>query len=243
MSIKVVLFDLDGTLLPMDQDTFIKAYFGGLAKMLAGRGYDPEKLVSAIWACTSAMIQNNGDGTNEETFWRNFTGMFGEKVREDEPYFDEFYRTEFQKVADVCGFAPQAAAVIGALQKAGTRKVLATNPLFPAIATHSRIRWAGMKPEDFELVTTYENSSYCKPNLKYYEEILEKIGVAPEECLMVGNDVGEDMITEKFGMKVFLLTDCLINKDNVDISVYPNGNFGELMEYLKELGLIGGYDE
>ena len=27
MSIQVVLFDLDGTLLPMDQDVFIKAYF------------------------------------------------------------------------------------------------------------------------------------------------------------------------------------------------------------------------
>ncbi len=238
MSVKVVLFDLDGTLLPMDQEDFIKAYFGGLAKMLAGIGYDPEKLVNAIWACTGAMIKNNGEGTNEETFWRNFEGFFGEKVREDEPYFEEFYRTDFQKVADVCGFAPQAAEVIGALQKAGIRRVLATNPLFPAIATHSRIRWAGMQPEDFELVTTYENSSYCKPNLKYYEEILAKIGVAPEECLMVGNDVGEDMITERLGMKVFLLTDCLINKDNVDISKYPNGSFGELMLYLKELALI-----
>ena len=59
MSVKVVLFDLDGTLLPMDQEDFIKAYFGGLAKMLAGIGYDPEKLVNAIWACTGAMIKNN----------------------------------------------------------------------------------------------------------------------------------------------------------------------------------------
>ena len=235
MSIKVVLFDLDGTLLPMDQDSFIKAYFGGLAKMLAARGYEPEKLVSAIWACTGAMIQNDGSDTNEGTFWKKFQEFFGEKVREDEPYFEEFYRTEFQKVADVCGFAPQAAEVIQLLQKVGKRIVLATNPLFPAIATHSRIRWAGMTPEDFELVTTYENSRYCKPNLKYYEEILGKIGVAPEECLMVGNDVGEDMITAKLGMKVFLLTDCLINKENVDISVYPNGSFGELMEYLREV--------
>lgn len=238
MSIKVVLFDLDGTLLPMDQETFIKAYFGGLVKMLADHGYDPEVLVKSIWAGTGAMIKNNGECTNEKTFWKSFAGFFGDKVYDDEPYFDEFYRTEFQKVADVCGFVPQAAEVVQALQKAGTRIVLATNPLFPAIATHSRIRWAGLSPEDFELVTTYENSSYCKPNLKYYEEILEKIGVTPEECLMVGNDVSEDMITEKLGMKTFLLTDCLINKENVDISAYPNGSFGELMEYLKELQLV-----
>lgn len=243
MSIKVVLFDLDGTLLPMDQDTFIKAYFGGLAKMLADHGYDPEKLVNSIWSCTGAMIKNNGNCTNEYTFWKNFESFFGEKVREDEPYFDAFYRNEFQKVAEVCGFAPQAAEVVHALQKAGTRIVLATNPLFPAIATHSRIRWAGMQPEDFELVTTYENSSYCKPNLKYYEEILGKIGVTAEECLMVGNDVREDMITEKLGMKTFLLTDCLINKENVDISQYQKGSFGELMEYLEALELVRGKDE
>ena len=238
MSIKVVLFDLDGTLLPMDQDTFIKAYFGGLAKKLAGHGYHPEMLVKSIWAGTEAMIKNNGEGTNEEIFWNSFSGFFGDKVYEDALYFDEFYRTDFQKVANVCGFTPLAAEVIQALKEADTRIVLATNPLFPAIATHSRMRWAGLRPEDFELVTTYENSSYCKPNLKYYEEILEKISVAPEECLMIGNDVSEDMVTEKLGMKTFLLTDCLINKENVDISAYPNGSFGELMEYLRKLELV-----
>ena len=57
----------------------------------------------------------------------------------------------------------------------------------------------------------------------------------PEECLMVGNDVSEDMVTEQLGMKTFLLTDCLINKAGVDISQYPHGGFAELDAYLKEL--------
>ena len=35
MNIKAVLFDLDGTLLPMDQDIFVKSYFGLLAKKLS----------------------------------------------------------------------------------------------------------------------------------------------------------------------------------------------------------------
>ena len=115
------------------------------------------------------------------------------------------------------------------------RIVLATNPLFPSIATESRMRWAGLAPDDFELYTTYENSSFCKPNPKYYEEILGKLGVSAEECLMVGNDVTEDMIAETLGMKVFLLTDCLINKENKDISAFVNGSFSELMEFLAEV--------
>ena len=50
---------------------------------------------------------------------------------------------------------------------------------------------------------------------------------------MVGKDVTEDMIAGELGMKVFLLTDCIINKENKDISVYPNGSFKEALEYIK----------
>jgi FMN phosphatase YigB (HAD superfamily) len=113
--------------------------------------------------------------------------------------------------------------------------VLATNPLFPAVATESRIRWAGLSPEDFELYTTFENSRYCKPNLAYYEDILATLSVSGEECVMVGNDVEEDMIAERLGMKTFLLTDCLINKNGEDISKWAHGGFEELKEFLMQL--------
>ena len=92
-----------------------------------------------------------------------------------------------------------------------------------------------MQAEDFEWITTYENSKYCKPNLRYYQEVLERLGVAPEECLMVGNDVGDDMVAEELGMQVFLLTDCLINKNKEDISAYPHGGFPELLDYIHAL--------
>ena len=111
---------------------------------------------------------------------------------------------------------------------------LATNPLVPAIATESRIRWAGLEPSDFELYTTYENSGFCKPNPDYYKNILDRIGCTAEECLMVGNDVAEDMVARTLGMGVFLLTDCLINKNNSDISGYPQGDFDTLKSYLQE---------
>ena len=110
--------------------------------------------------------------------------------------------------------------------------MLATNPIFPAIATKSRISWAGLQLEDFEYYTTYENSSYCKPNPKYYIDILEKLNCKPDECLMVGNDVEEDMIAQSIGMKVFLLTDCLINKNDKDITQFQHGGFNELYQYI-----------
>ena len=232
MKIKTVMFDLDGTLLPMDQDQFTKYYFGLLAKKLAPYGYDAEQLISGIWAGTAAMVKNDGSCTNEEAFWKKFSALMGEKVVEDKPLFEEFYRVEFQGARASCGFAPQAAGLVAKLKAAGYRVLLATNPIFPAIATENRIRWAGLEPEDFELYTTYENSCHCKPNPDYYRDILDRLALDPAECLMVGNDATEDTAAELTGMQVFLLTDCLINKENKDLSRWPHGGFDELEKFI-----------
>ncbi len=233
MSITTVLFDLDGTLLPMDQELFIKAYFGGLAKKAAPRGYEAKKLIDTIWAGTAAMIQNPGAKTNEAVFWDLFAGVYGEAARADEALFADFYHNEFQQIQAVCGFQPKAREVIDWLQSRGKRLVLATNPIFPAIATESRIRWAGLRRADFAYCTTYENARFCKPNPAYYQEILDALGLDPAECLMVGNDVEEDGAVRQLGMEVFLLTDCLINRKDRDLSAYPHGDFEALKAWLE----------
>lgn len=235
MKITTVLFDLDGTLLPMDQDEFVKSYFKLLAKKVAPLGYDPASLIDNIWAGTAAMVKNDGSRKNEEAFWAQFAKFYGDKVYDDIPVFDKFYSEEFNLAKDVCGFAPNAKKIVDDLRERGFEVVLATNPIFPPVATLSRISWAGLSAESFSLITNYSNSSYCKPNPKYYQEILSKIDKAPEECLMVGNDVEEDMVAQSLGMKVFLLTDCIINKKDRDISSYPHGNFDDLAEYLQTI--------
>ena len=235
MKITTVLFDLDGTLLPMDQDEFVRSYFKLLAKKVAPLGYDPASLIDNIWAGTAAMVKNDGSRKNEEAFWAQFAKFYGDKVYDDIPVFDKFYSEEFNLAKDVCGFAPNAKKIVDGLRERGFEVVLATNPIFPPVATLSRISWAGLSAESFSLITNYSNSSYCKPNPKYYEEILSKIGKTPEECLMVGNDVEEDMVAQSLGMKVFLLTDCIINKKDRDISVYPHGGFDDLAAYLQTI--------
>ena len=235
MKVTAILFDLDGTLLPMDQDDFTKSYFSNLAARAATKGYQPNALIDTVWAGTAAMVKNDGAKTNDAVFWELFAAKYGGDALNDIPFFEEFYRTDFQKVRELCGFAPMAKDIVHSLKARGLRVILATNPLFPAIATESRIRWAGLEPEDFELYTTYENSCHCKPNPEYYNDIMQELNLTAEECVMVGNDVTEDMIAETLGMKVFLLTDCLINKQNEDISKYPHGGFDELKVFLDGL--------
>ncbi len=233
--IKVIMFDLDGTLLPMDQEVFVKAYFKGLAKKLMPYSYEPQALTDAIWQGTYAMVKNDGKENNEAVFWKAFANIFGEKVYQDEKHFEDFYKNEFQDVKNVCGYNEKAKEVVKTAKELGYRCVLATNPIFPAIATISRCAWAGLDINDFEIYTTYENIGFCKPNPLYYQEIIKRLGVKPSECLMVGNDVKEDMIAETLGAKVFLLTDCIINKENKDVSSYPSGDFDKLIEYIKSI--------
>lgn len=235
MSLKAVLFDLDGTLLPMDQDTFIRAYFKGISAKLAPYGYNPQELVAAIWQGTGAMIKNNGSKTNEEAFWGEFVKIYGEKCLEDTPCFDKFYEENFDDLRTACGYNPKAAEVVKMLKDRGVRRILATNPIFPYIATEKRTKFAGLDTTDFELITSYENIGFAKPNPRYYKEILRRADLKAEDCLMVGNDVAEDMIAESFGMRVFLLTDCIINKESKDISLYPHGNFDDLTEYIESI--------
>ena len=235
--LKAVLFDLDGTLLPMDQDVFIRKYFGLMAQKLAPYGYDPKQLIDTIWKAISAEMTNDGSRSNEDAFWDVFTSAFGKESRKHEAVFDDFYRNEFNDVADVCEPSPKADGIVKMLRKAGCKVILATNPLFPKIATEDRIGWAGMDKDDFDLYTTFEDWGLCKPNLDYFRRIMDMFDLRPEECIMVGNDVDEDMIASELGMKVFLMDHFIINRKKKDISSIPQGGFDELDSFLKkELG-------
>ena len=235
MSVNTIFFDLDGTLLPMDQEAFVKAYTKRLAAYMLPHGYDPETLVKYLWLGTGAMVKNDGKRTNEAVFWEVFSAGVGKDARKDEPIFASFYETEFNKAKDTCGFAPEAAGVVRDLKARGFRVVLATNPLFPHMAPENRIRWAGLTPEDFDFYTTYENTTCCKPSQAYNQEILEKLGCKAEECAMVGNDVDEDMVAGKLGFKTFLLTPCLLNRSGQDIGQFAHGGFAELSAWLEKL--------
>ncbi|MFW6306827.1 MAG: HAD family hydrolase, partial [Bacillota bacterium] len=111
--------------------------------------------------------------------------------------------------------------------------VLATNPVFPRRAIEERISWMGIEPDDFSLITTYENMHYCKPALDYYDEIIKKINLNPGECIMVGNDMQEDMVAGELGIKTFLITDYLINRTEEDLDCDWKGSFEDLINYFR----------
>ena len=232
--ITTVLFDLDGTLLPFEQEDFINIYFSELCKRLAKLGYEPKHTVKSVWAGTKSMILNDGSRLNSDLFWETFNAM-NPGLPNARGECDAFYTHEFDKTRESLKYVPDRNLLIQRLKQAGLRVVLATNPMFPLDGVLTRMKWVNLSQEDFELITYYDNSTYCKPNPAYFSEILNKIGEKPENCVMVGNSVSEDMVAEKLGITVFLANEFVENPDNADFSRYPQGTLEEAVEFVLNL--------
>lgn len=238
-----VLFDLDGTLLPMNTDEFTETYMKSLAAKMQELGYDAKRVIDGLWLGVKAMTENDGYITNEECFWKVFEAYMCPEEKKMQPRqrlkferaLTKFYNTDFA----VARFNTRPTAIakecIDVLKDKGYQIVIATNPIFPAVATLQRLSWAGIDEDDYILVTTYENSCFTKPNLSYYRRLLQTIDKDPEDCLMVGNDVHEDMCAFKLGMDVFLLDECLINKYEEGTMEYKRGGWKEFRQFVNEL--------
>ncbi len=230
-----VLFDLDGTLLPIENKVFFHEYMSKIAKKFSQFGYEPDRFIKALIAGTDAMIANDGQMKNEERFWKVFSSLLGEKILDYEDEFEAFYQNEFNEIRKAANPNPSAKKCVQILKDKGYTLVAATNPVFPAIATRQRIDWAQLNADDFDLITTFENSNFCKPNLDYYRMILNQLGKDASDCMMVGNDVDEDLCAADIGMQTYLLSDYVINPAMKDISMIPQGSFEDLYRYFLTL--------
>ncbi len=232
---KSVLFDLDGTLLKMDTDIFLEEYLRLLSQEVASY-QEPVEFVKHLMDATGAMIHNlDPEKTNQEVFVEEFfarSGLEGEVMM---PVFDSFYRGAFSQLQRVCEYDPVVPQVIEQTLARGCQAVIATNPVFPEIAITERMRWAGISQYPFDLITSYENMHYCKPQVEYYQEVVEMIGIQPEECLMVGNDVEEDLVAREIGMKTFLVNTYLINRKEMPIETDYRGSLADYLELISSI--------
>lgn len=237
MRYKAILFDMDGTLLPMDTDKFVGAYFSELTRVMLPFGFTKEELKKKLFVGVDAMVRNDGHKTNMEAFWEVLVqGHEDMDMDAAVETTNAFYTTDFHKVKILATDEnPLAVKAVELARQKAEKVILSTNPLFPAVAQASRLSWIGLKPEDFDLVTAYEDNSYCKPNPKYFVAICEYMGLKPEECLMIGNDELEDMHTaSSLGMDCYLVTDWMIPREGYTWTG-KKGTFEDLLVFLDTL--------
>ncbi|HYE09361.1 MAG TPA: HAD family hydrolase [Patescibacteria group bacterium] len=237
--IDTILFDLDGTLLPLDMQRFTEIYFYEMGYMFKDM-IDPKLLVKYIWTATEEMVSNTDYKTNEEVFMNKFEQLIGGDISKYQERFDNFYDTLFHKTRESVQTQSLIKESVELLKEKNYKLVVATNPLFPRKAIHHRIEWAGLDLKDFTYITSYEDNHYCKPQLHFYKEILDVVGKRPEQCMMVGNDVQEDLVALKLGLKTFLIRNHMIHRTQDEINTTYEGyyedfyNFAEGMDRVSE---------
>lgn len=235
-SYKAVFFDLDGTLLPIDMDAFLKNYFNDIAAFVQSCGHDPKRFIDALSAGVKSMLTKQG-GLNSERFWETFTFcMGGGNSAEYEKLMDEYYAAHFDALSAMAtNVDPNAAYVVKALKEKGYPLYLTTMPLFPRIAVEKRLSWANVPASAFDRITTYDNSTSTKPHTAYFQENVEAIGLAPEDILMVGNNTREDLAAMKLGLDAYLVTDWLLDPDQFDIESVKHGTLADFARFVDEL--------
>lgn len=231
------LFDLDGTVLPMDFNKFMELYFYNIGEYFKDI-IEPKVLVKNILQSTEVMIRSKNKELNEVKFMKHFDSLIEVSVEEYLPMFYDFYNTTFDNVKASTHKSKHMRKSIDLLKDKGYTVVIATNPVFPMIANHHRIKWAGFDPSEFHYITSFEGNYSCKPHLEYYNEILDNINKKAENCYMVGNDVYDDLSAGKLGIETYLVTNHMLNKHNQEIVVDHQGTYYDFFKFVQKLEKI-----
>lgn len=207
--IKAVLFDLDDTLLRLNLAAFIARYVAGATRLLADVARTSPVAIGVPYARAFLAMdaQDREDSlTNERLFDQTFYAATG--IPLDDPVIADlmtYYESQIVPgfSGGLVGARPVegARAAIEAVHDAGLVCALATNPTFSLACDRARMGWAGVAEEDFALISTYANSTRCKPSVRYYQEFANQLGVRLEECLMVGNDAVRDIVRPSCGLR------------------------------------------
>ena len=233
---KYILFDLDSTLYYLDEKNFLPIYFDAIGKKAVEIGYDYEVACHAMYDGSINMSNSDGVKTNEQLFWEAFEKITGPLPKEDREKFDSYYDTDFDKLKVLSKPIPGVKEIIKSLKEKGYVLVVATNPVLPMVAQLTRMNWAGLDPNDFAFITSYETFHYSKPDPRFYLEAAKRLNAKPEDCLMVGNDVRGDILAAKeAGLNVYLINLYASNHYKDDTSNIPQGDFNDLLKYIDSL--------
>lgn len=233
---KLIMTDLDCTLLPMDQEKYISLYVNEIAKLFYEHGFDGKMVAKATMYASTAMLKNDGSRTNADAFEEAFAGLLGEGAQKALDIFPQVYGDRYNSIKVITSVNPFAKDIVELMRAHAEHIVVATQPMFPIEAVEKRLSWTNLSAGMFDHITVYDDSTFSKPSVGYYKEIMDKFGATPENTVMIGNDVNEDILPcESLGIDTFLVLDGLINIQNHDIQHLRQGNYLDLLDFLKTL--------
>jgi FMN phosphatase YigB (HAD superfamily) len=229
----VLMIDLDGTLLDIEVAFFLGPMvqaMHGCFEELVSRDTFTEGLFRGI---EEIMAKPRPEGeTNQDGFTSTFSALTGVSPEEVVRRFDRFYSDVFPTLNGHARPRDGAGWFVRKASERGYRLVLATNPIFPTTAVIERLGWAGVDPGMFDFIPGLETMGSCKPQVEYFFDLADRAGVSPTTCLMIGNDVQQDLPASETGMDTFLVEGHLVDRGTTHREPCARGSLKELGEML-----------
>jgi FMN phosphatase YigB (HAD superfamily) len=201
-----LLLDLDDTLLDTNLEVFLPAYYSALAENLRDV-VPPEAMLGALRAGVKRMMLSSDPAcTLQQVFEDDFYARLSMPVGPLRERLMRFYVEVFPSLGAATRERSGARELLEWAASAGHRVALATDPVFPRLATMARIRWAGLDPSQFELISSFEDFHFTKTHPAYFAEILGRLGWPDQPVIMAGNDADRDVASaQKLGLTTFLV--------------------------------------
>ncbi len=211
--IEALLLDLDGTLLDIEVSFFLRTMTDSMVSYF--EDLVPGDLFKAglSGSIRELTVAPRKDGQNNEyIFYSYFSSTTGVPESTAKDRFSSFYRDIFPGFSRHGTPVAGAARLVEAASAEGIALVLATSPIFPREAILERMKWCRIPPVHFEIIADMESTRFCKPQARYFTDLAGALHIPPERCLMAGNDLSHDMAAGRTGMKTFLATTHMIDR-------------------------------
>jgi FMN phosphatase YigB (HAD superfamily) len=233
-NIQAVLFDLDGTLIDVDMHRFVPGYLRRLTDQMSAQ-VNPARATRVLHQAVAAMFANtDADRTLESILCEV---LQSELAISPEWYVEclaRFCRDDLESLRPLVTGHPLSSQLIESSLARGWKVVLATNPIFPRVVVDARLSWGELDSEAFHHVTAYETAHFCKPSPLFFEEILARLQIPAEACLMVGNDTLHDLSASQVGMQTCLLTPWSIKRPGTCFKADWEGRHVELLALIEK---------
>jgi len=232
-NVRALFFDLDGTLLQVEMHRFIPDYLADLASRFVDT-VPPERFTRVAHRAVHHLLSGGDEQhTNRERYLGVIAAQLSINMELFEERLGEWIANGLERLAGHVTPIAAARPLLDHCFGLGIPVVLATNPVFPAAMIEARLAWGGLDGYPFDVITSYENTRYCKPQPEYFRDLLDILGVEARHCLMVGNDTEHDLAASAVGIPTFLADTYLVDRLDGAFRSDLRGSLADLLRLLK----------